>query len=722
MKFCTECGTKAEFDGQKFCKVCGHKFPEVTVAPDVPQDPTTVILPGAKPDAPQDPTTIVLPGAESAAPLDDEATIHTPFRPAAMQNDAEPVQPAAPADEATLYTSSRTPAQEGEATMYVPVRHPVQPAAQEDDATMYVPIQPPVEPAVSGDNATARVFTQPQDGTAGDNVTMPADSFFVPPTDNIPPEEEFSAEPAPKKKKFPVVLIVVLVVVLVAALAVGGLFAWKTLSQSKNMTIGGTPYSIEDTTSLTVTDPSSEDWSNLCSLPNLTSLTVTGNGSAELNETKLNKLLGLQKLEELSVDGMLFPDGIGTLADMDALEKLSLTNCQLTSEQCKGLDGLRSLRELDLAHNALTDLSFLQGLTRLEKLDLSGNQITDYTPLTALTDLTDLGVDQCQPQALSALPSLKGLTVNGKTIEDAATYLSEQKSTLELYDSIVGWFESSDFSTLNVVLKQLADANSLTDDAAAYVDGWLMNDNSVWDTIRASLPADAKELVIDSKGLYYGQMHDGKRSGQGVQMFAGNYSVYSGAWENDLPNGTGTYRKTLANGTTLELSGTYANGYENGTMTFAVGGQNGTYTAANGTRTTIKQISDSQYAFVQFGTTYWYDASPEGHGVAIDKIAYQEEKSVQIQPEPQPTSTSNAAASSGSSKGSSSKGSSKGSSGSASTPAPSTPAPAASTPAPAASSTPTQSDSGSSSGLTDEEALRLFLGGLQLAKNIYDNF
>ena len=28
MKFCTECGTKADFDEQKFCKVCGHKFPE----------------------------------------------------------------------------------------------------------------------------------------------------------------------------------------------------------------------------------------------------------------------------------------------------------------------------------------------------------------------------------------------------------------------------------------------------------------------------------------------------------------------------------------------------------------------------------------------------------------------------------------------------------------------------------------------------------------------
>ena len=43
MKFCTECGTKADFDEQKFCKVCGHKFPEAapTPQPDLPEDDPT---------------------------------------------------------------------------------------------------------------------------------------------------------------------------------------------------------------------------------------------------------------------------------------------------------------------------------------------------------------------------------------------------------------------------------------------------------------------------------------------------------------------------------------------------------------------------------------------------------------------------------------------------------------------------------------------------------
>ena len=102
----------------------------------------------------------------------------------------------------------------------------------------------------------------------------------------------------------------------------------------------------------------------------------------------------------------------------------------------------------------------------------------------------------------------------------------------------------------------------------SYVNGWLMGSGTEWDAIKSSLPAGAKEVLVDTTGLYYGQVVDGKRSGEGIQLFAGNYSVYNGQWSNDLPNGTGTYRKTAADGTTLEFTGTYADGYENGTMTF----------------------------------------------------------------------------------------------------------------------------------------------------------
>ena len=67
----------------------------------------------------------------------------------------------------------------------------------------------------------------------------------------------------------------------------------------------------------------------------------------------------------------------------------------------------------------------------------------DYSPLTALTGLTTLSVDQCQVQVLSTLPALASLTVGGKPIEDTAAYLKEQKETVDLYNSVIGWFEAA---------------------------------------------------------------------------------------------------------------------------------------------------------------------------------------------------------------------------------------------------------------------------------------
>ena len=701
MKFCTECGTKADFEEQKFCKVCGHKFPEVTAGPSEAASPA-----GLSGDAADDRTISAAAPFWNAAPA--QTAVPEPAPGSAADADATafaPVAPAAPEEDATTFV-------------------PVAPAAPEEDATAFVP----AAPAAPEDDATVRAFVPPQgadDYSIG--VSAPetgtqmaaAEDFFVPQAGGVPPMPpqpvDEAAAPA-GKKKFPVVPVVLLVVVLAAALAAGGFFAWKKLAVSKNVTVGGTSYSIEDTTELSVQDPSDEDWNALCGLPNLTRLTITGSGTT-LDENKLTKLFALQKLEQLSIDGAAFPDGVSELANLDALETLALTNCQLTSEQCNGLDGLHGLRSLNLANNQITDIAFLQGMTALQELDLSGNQIVDYTPLSALTALTTLSVDQCQVQVLSALPALTALTVDGEAIEDTAAYLKEQKDTADLYNSVIGWFESGDYNTLKVVLQQFANADSLGSTVLSYVNGWLMGSGAEWDAIKASLPAGSKEVVADATGLYYGQIVDGKRSGEGIQLFAGNYSVYNGQWSNDLPNGTGTYRKTTADGTTLEITGTYADGYENGTMTFKVtnstGSQTGTYTAANGSRTTVRKISDTQYAFIQFDTVYWYDASPDGHGVAVGKIAYQEEKAVEILPEPDPTPTSRP-----SSRSSGSSGSGSGSSGSSGGSAP-----AASTPP---ASTPDQSGSGSTGssdqGLTDEEVMSLILGGLQAAKDIYDMF
>ena len=114
--------------------------------------------------------------------------------------------------------------------------------------------------------------------------------------------------------------------------------------------------------------------------------------------------------------------------------------------------------------------------------------------------------------ALYLLPALGTLTVGGKAIKDPVKYLADQKSAVELYNSMIGWFTSGDFDTLKVVLQQYGDAGALGDAALSYVNGWLMDAGAQWDHIRASLPADAKEVVMDETGIYYGQLVDGKRS------------------------------------------------------------------------------------------------------------------------------------------------------------------------------------------------------------------
>ena len=671
MKFCTECGTKAEFDAQKFCKVCGHKFPEMPAEPVQPEsDETVTLLPDAAP-------------AEEAT----ESVFASPAVP-------KEVAPAADMLDATLGTQPPLPQQNNEApaedaTAFVPW---IQPGAAADAA---VP-EEPRDPAPAAEEVHAQSFfeTEPQ---YYEDEPQPSAGDMVPPVPPLP--EQPQPAPAGRKKGGPkVLLLIAAVLLLVAALAAGGFFAWKKISESRKVTIGGTSYSIAETTSLTMEDPAAEDWTKLTKLTNLTSLTVTG--SAELDEEKLGILPQLEKLEELSIDGMQYPDGLAALSGMDGLDRLALTNGQLTSEQCSGLAWPASLRELDLSGNALTELSFLQSCTGLKELDLSNNQILDYTPLTALTSLEVLSVDQCQAEPMSQLPALGTLTVGGKAIKDPVKYLADQKSAVELYNSMIGWFTSGDFDTLKVVLQQYGDAGALGDAALSYVNGWLMDAGAQWDHIRASLPADAKEVVMDETGIYYGQLVDGKRSGDGVQLFAGNYSVYTGAWANDLPNGTGTYRKTTADGTTLEFAGNYTDGYEDGEMTFtatnATGSQTAAYTAAKGTRTTVKKISDTQYAFVQFDTVYWYDAAPDGHGVAVAAIPYQEEMAVQILPAaPTPSKSS--------SSGKKSSGSSNKSSSS--------------------SSAPSTSSSGSSAPqVTAEDVVRSIIQSAQAAKEIYDTF
>ena len=123
---------------------------------------------------------------------------------------------------------------------------------------------------------------------------------------------------------------------------------------------------------------------------------------------------------------------------------------RLRSGEAKSLRYCTDLVALDLGHNALDDISFLENMTQLKVLILADNRITDIspianlvnleyvelfinpftdaTPLAGLTGLRDLnlcrtGVDGRSVEALSGMTSLERLWISyaGLTAEDEAS-------------------------------------------------------------------------------------------------------------------------------------------------------------------------------------------------------------------------------------------------------------------------------------------------------------
>lgn len=601
MKFCMECGAQAS-DEQRFCRICGHKFPEMDQQADDAGDETELVMEGFQ-DGEEDFTQGVQyasGGGWAAAPgqtTEEDATGYVPLD--------------------GMYGTKPEP---GEAsTVYVP-----QDEMDMDGATEYV-----------GD----------QEPEAWDNLEDPGQE--------------------PVSKPLPLVWIG-LAAVLVVCVGVGAWLLLRAPRAEGAIQIAGQTYEVSQTDALTVEDPDSQDWENIAALTNLQSLTVMGDGArSTVTADQLELLGGLPGLTALELDGVQLEDP-DQLDQLENLEVLAIRNAGLDSAQCAGLPELDNLTALDLAGNEIQDLTFLNKYPDLTELDLSGNEVLDYTPLSGCSNLRSLAVERCQAGVIGGLDALQELSVAGEQVEDVPGFVEQQKNTVELYDSIMEWFEEDDFDTIEVALQEYAAGNDVL-----YANGWLMDLGSGWEEIRNALPEDAVRIVSDADGVYCGQMKADQRSGQGTQYLPESNSWYRGSWANDRPNGVGSYYKPLDDGRILEFAGAYADGYEDGAMTLIIhegdSVQSVAYTAERGTRATLQKLSDTQYAFAWVDGTYWYDAQPAGHGVAMDGIAYQQEQPAAGEmPETETQQTGDSASSTGSSGGSaSSKAAGKSSSGSA---------------------------------------------------------
>jgi Leucine-rich repeat (LRR) protein len=75
----------------------------------------------------------------------------------------------------------------------------------------------------------------------------------------------------------------------------------------------------------------------------------------------------------------------------------------------KGLEKCRSLAEIRLADNEISDLSPIAGLTVLQSIDFAGNKIADLTPLAGLTGLQYLELSNNEVVELKPLAKLENM-------------------------------------------------------------------------------------------------------------------------------------------------------------------------------------------------------------------------------------------------------------------------------------------------------------------------
>lgn len=144
-------------------------------------------------------------------------------------------------------------------------------------------------------------------------------------------------------------------------------------------------------------------------------------------------------------------------------------------------------------------------------------------------------------------------------------------------------------------------------------------------------------MIISDSGIYYGELSNGEisldtvpyhfavRSGYGIQFSiddSGEVSIYRGNWENNSPNGEGTYY--TQDYEKHCINGNWKDGKEDGTMTIAAGWKEEErtdvceYEAHEGTRTfTGETTDDGSYIFARSVSAVWScDSMDEIFGTA----------------------------------------------------------------------------------------------------------
>ena len=162
----------------------------------------------------------------------------------------------------------------------------------------------------------------------------------------------------------------------------------------------------------------------LSSLPNIESISITGNHSADLKLNGVPTLLWKKlNLKALALIGMAIPDVPPDIKHLRNLSRLSLHNC-----------GIRTINEN------------LWQLTGLESLNLASNPIGKLSPnIAKLTQLTDLNLSSCEldklPDVFQSHRQLTNIQLRNNNLSEVPLSIrkvnGEQRKTVNLFENPV---------------------------------------------------------------------------------------------------------------------------------------------------------------------------------------------------------------------------------------------------------------------------------------------
>ncbi len=146
------------------------------------------------------------------------------------------------------------------------------------------------------------------------------------------------------------------------------------------------------------------DLSPLRKLTKLQGVGISGNPVTDLSPLK--ELTSLERIDAWRTPVSDF----SVLESLPRLRWIEYGNDRNITEM-PTLEGLKSLRRLEIHECSITDISALSELTQLEWLELVNNSITDLSPLKNLTNLTILNLDANLISDVSPLEELTRLNV-----------------------------------------------------------------------------------------------------------------------------------------------------------------------------------------------------------------------------------------------------------------------------------------------------------------------